>query len=152
MACKKADEDADCLIVNAALALAPTHPSMVVISEDIDFFVILIDIFTFGNVYFLKPGNGKIAEKIFSPHTAFEKTIANSILFIQAMSGCDTTSALFNYGKMKFVQTLKNNHDLLKVIDFFKNPDITPEAVVDAGNRFLVALNGTQYLPRIHHP
>ncbi|GBN04343.1 hypothetical protein AVEN_127642-1 [Araneus ventricosus] len=57
------------------------------------------------------------------------------------MSGCDSTSALFNYGKMKFVQTLKNNPDLLKVIEIFKNPDIAPEAVVDAGNRFLVALS-----------
>ncbi|GBM24354.1 hypothetical protein AVEN_202337-1 [Araneus ventricosus] len=141
MACKKADEDADCLI-NSALALAPTHASVVVVSEDIDLFVILIDIFTFDNVYFLKPGKGKIAEKIFSPHTALEKTIAGNILFIQAMSGCDTTSAPFNYGKMKFVQTLKTNHDLLKVIEIFKNPDITPEAVVDARNRFLVALNG----------
>ncbi|GBM48045.1 hypothetical protein AVEN_34372-1 [Araneus ventricosus] len=35
MACKKADEDADCLIVNSALALAPAHPSVVVIGEDI---------------------------------------------------------------------------------------------------------------------
>ncbi|GBM09480.1 hypothetical protein AVEN_141399-1 [Araneus ventricosus] len=58
------------------------------------------------------------------------------------MSECDTTSALFNYGKMKFVQTLKNNPDLLKVIEIFKNPDITPAAVVDAGNRFLVVLYG----------
>ncbi|GBN19243.1 hypothetical protein AVEN_31023-2 [Araneus ventricosus] len=56
------------------------------------------------------------------------------------MNGCDTTSALFNNDKMKFVQTLKNNLDLLKVIEIFKNPDITPEAVVDSGNRFLVAL------------
>ncbi|GBM73738.1 hypothetical protein AVEN_538-1 [Araneus ventricosus] len=30
---KKADEDADCLIVKA-IALAPTHPSMVVIGEE----------------------------------------------------------------------------------------------------------------------
>ncbi|GBL75512.1 hypothetical protein AVEN_170863-1 [Araneus ventricosus] len=142
MACKKADEGADCLIVNSALALAPTHPSAVVISENIDLFVILIGIFTFGHVYFLKPGKLKIAEKIFSPHTALEKTIADNILFIHAMSGCDTTSALFNYGKMKFVNTLKNNHDLLKVIEIFKKPDITPEAVVDAGNRFLVAFSG----------
>ncbi|GBM99117.1 hypothetical protein AVEN_60463-1 [Araneus ventricosus] len=43
---------------------------------------------------------------------------------------------------MKFVQTLKNNPDLLKVIEIFKNPYITPEAVVDAENRFLVALYG----------
>ncbi|GBN84921.1 hypothetical protein AVEN_192174-1 [Araneus ventricosus] len=142
MACKKADEDADCLIVNSALALAPTHPSVVVISEDIDLFVILIGIFTFGHVYFLKPGKLKIAEKIFSPHTALEKTIADNILFIHAMSGCDTTSALFNYGKMKFVHTLKNNHDLLKVIEIFKKLDITPEAVMDVGNRFLVAFSG----------
>ncbi|GBM13058.1 hypothetical protein AVEN_69511-1 [Araneus ventricosus] len=58
------------------------------------------------------------------------------------MSGCDTTSALFNYVKLKFVQTLKNNNDLLKVIEIFKNPEMTPEAVVDVGNRFLVALYG----------
>ncbi|GBM00797.1 hypothetical protein AVEN_257328-1 [Araneus ventricosus] len=58
------------------------------------------------------------------------------------MSGCDTTSALFNYVKLKFVQTLKNNNDLLKVIEIFKNPDMSPEAVVDVGNCFLVALHG----------
>ncbi|GBM95844.1 hypothetical protein AVEN_31732-1 [Araneus ventricosus] len=73
MKCKKADEDADCLIVNSSLALAPTHPSVVVIGEDIDLFVILIGIFTFHSVYFLKLGKGKIAEKIFSPLTALEK-------------------------------------------------------------------------------
>ncbi|GBM10481.1 hypothetical protein AVEN_109288-1 [Araneus ventricosus] len=140
MVCKKAGENADCLIVNSAVAFIPTHPPVIVIGERIDIFVILIGIFTFDNVYFLKPGKGKSAEKIFSPHTALEKTIADNILFIHAMSGCDTTSALFNYGKMKFVQTLKNNPDLLKVIEIFKNPDITPEAIVGAGNRFLVTL------------
>ncbi|GBM48840.1 hypothetical protein AVEN_21622-1 [Araneus ventricosus] len=141
MTYKKADEDADCLIVNSVLALAPTHMSVVVIGEDIDLLVILIGICTFGNVYFLKLGKRRIAEKIFSPHTSLEKTIADNILFVHAMSGCDTTSALFNYDKMKFVQTLENNSHL-KVIEIFKNPDITPEAVVDAGNRFLVALFG----------
>ncbi|GBM00634.1 hypothetical protein AVEN_117992-1 [Araneus ventricosus] len=58
------------------------------------------------------------------------------------MSACDTRSALFNYDKIKFVQTLKNNPHLLKVIEIFKNADITPGAVLDAGNRFLVALYG----------
>ncbi|GBM70411.1 hypothetical protein AVEN_38121-1 [Araneus ventricosus] len=90
MTYKKADEDADCLIVNSALALTPTHLSVVVIDEDIDLFVILIGICTFGNVYFLKLGKRKITEKIFSPNTSLEKTIADNILFIHAMSGCDT--------------------------------------------------------------
>ncbi|GBM53943.1 hypothetical protein AVEN_64858-1 [Araneus ventricosus] len=43
---------------------------------------------------------------------------------------------------MKFVQTLKNNPDLLKLIVIFKNPDIIPEAVLGASNCFLVALYG----------
>ncbi|GBN18819.1 hypothetical protein AVEN_167378-1 [Araneus ventricosus] len=137
MTYKKADEYADCLIVKA-IALAPTHSSLVVISEDIELFVILIGICTFDNVYFLKLEKGKITEKIFSPHTVLEKTIADNILFMQAMSGCDTTLALFNYVKLKFVQTLKNNNDILKVIEIFKNL----EAVVDVGNCFLVALYG----------
>ncbi|GBL95255.1 hypothetical protein AVEN_37717-1 [Araneus ventricosus] len=58
------------------------------------------------------------------------------------MSGYDTTSDFFNYVKLKFVQTLENNNYLLKVIEIFKNPDMTPEAVVDVGNRFLMALHG----------
>ncbi|GBM48565.1 hypothetical protein AVEN_184583-1 [Araneus ventricosus] len=73
MACKKAGKDADCLIVNLALSLAPTHSSVVVIGEDIDLFVILIGILTFDDIHLLKPGKGKIAEKIFSPHIALEK-------------------------------------------------------------------------------
>ncbi|GBM75901.1 hypothetical protein AVEN_241353-1 [Araneus ventricosus] len=113
---KKSDEDADCLIVKA-IALTPTHPSVVVIGEDIELFVILIGICSLDNVYFLKVGKGKSPKKIFSPHTVLEKTIADNILFIHAMSGCDTTSALFNYVKLKFAQTLKNNNDLLKVIE-----------------------------------
>ncbi|GBN32524.1 hypothetical protein AVEN_81734-1 [Araneus ventricosus] len=112
---KKADSNAYCLIVNSALALVPTHPSVVIICEDNDLFDILIDIFTFDNVYFLKPGKEKIGEKIFSPHTALAKTIAGNILFVHAMNGCDTTSVLHNYGKMKFVQTLQNNPHLIKV-------------------------------------
>ncbi|GBM44754.1 hypothetical protein AVEN_83881-1 [Araneus ventricosus] len=119
MTCKKAEEDADCSIVNSALALFPTHMSVVVICEDIDIFVILIGICTFDNVLFRKPGKGKIVQKIFSLHTALEKTIADNILFIDSMSGRGTTSeVLFNYGKMKFVQTLRNNPDLFKLIEF----------------------------------
>ncbi|GBL99435.1 hypothetical protein AVEN_68739-1 [Araneus ventricosus] len=47
---KKADENADCFIVNSALALAPTHPSVVIICDDIGLFVILMGIFTFHNI------------------------------------------------------------------------------------------------------
>ncbi|GBM56650.1 hypothetical protein AVEN_168886-1 [Araneus ventricosus] len=140
--CKKANEDAECLIVNSALVLAPSHPSVIVVGGDINLFFILTGICIFDSVYFLKPGKGKIAQNIFSPHTALEKTIACNILFIHSVIGYDTASALFNYGKMKFARILKNNPDLLKVIGIFKNPDVNTEAVVIAGNSFLVALYG----------
>ncbi|GBM00861.1 hypothetical protein AVEN_257370-1 [Araneus ventricosus] len=65
MTCKKADEDADCLIVNSTLALAPTYPSVVVIGEDIDLFVILIGIFTLDNVYFLNQEKEKLLKRYF---------------------------------------------------------------------------------------
>ncbi|GBL95381.1 hypothetical protein AVEN_154788-1 [Araneus ventricosus] len=64
MTYKKADEDADCLIVKS-IALAPTHSSVVVISEDIELFVILIGICTFDNVYFLKLEKGKSLKRYF---------------------------------------------------------------------------------------
>jgi hypothetical protein len=35
-----------------------------------------------------------------------DKTVADHILFLHAFSGCDTTSALFNQGKMKFINVL----------------------------------------------
>ncbi|GBM26911.1 hypothetical protein AVEN_264759-1 [Araneus ventricosus] len=91
MTCKKAEEDAEFSILKSSLALFPTHKFVVVIGEDIGIFVILIGICTFDNVYFLKPRKGKIVQKIFSPHTALEKTIADNILFIDSMSARVTT-------------------------------------------------------------
>lgn len=59
------------------------------------------------------------------------------------MSGCDTTSAVFNQDKIKFVQTLKENPGLHNIIlIWFKDPDAIPEAFADTGKHFLAALYG----------
>ncbi|GBN63134.1 hypothetical protein AVEN_15188-1 [Araneus ventricosus] len=70
---KKADENANCFIMKTALAFAPTHMSVIVIGEDIDLLLFLIVICTIDNVYFLKPGKGKIAQKTFCPLIGIEK-------------------------------------------------------------------------------
>lgn len=102
MLCKQAKEDADVLIISTALDMAHNHDNVIIIGEDVDLLVILIGLYNSPTVYFLKPGKGNITQKIYSPMSAVDRTVAKNILFLHAMSGCDTTSALYNQGKVEF--------------------------------------------------
>jgi hypothetical protein len=103
---KKAKENADVLIINTALDMAHNHDNVIIIGEDIDLLIILIGLCNSPNVYFLKPGKGNISLKIYSPMSAVDRTVAKHILFLHAMRGCNTTSALYNQGKVKFLKIL----------------------------------------------
>jgi hypothetical protein len=92
------------------------------------------------NIYILKPGKGKISQQIYSTKSIIDKTVADHILFLHAFSGCDTTSALFNQGKMKFINVLRKNPDLNEIIQVFKNPNADPEIIAKAGERVLLEL------------
>lgn len=59
---------------------------------------------------------------------------------MHAFSGCDTTSALFYQGKMKFIKVLRKKPYLNEVIEVFKNPNADPEVIAKAGERFIVEL------------
>jgi hypothetical protein len=59
---------------------------------------------------------------------------------MHAFNGCDTTSALFNKGKMKFINVLRKNPDLTEIIQVFKNPNADPEIIAKAGERVLLEL------------
>lgn len=54
------------------------------------------------------------------------------------MTGCDTTSTSFNQGKANFVKALRRNPPLGVVINTFKNTNVTPQNIAEAGDRFLV--------------
>jgi hypothetical protein len=49
-------------------------------------------------------------------------------------------SALFNQGKMKFINVLQKNPDLNEIIQVFKNPNADPEINSKAGERVLLEL------------
>jgi len=53
-------------------------------------------------IYFLKPGKGQTETKMYSSQslTSYSKCQAH-ILFLHAITGCDTTSALYQRGKTK---------------------------------------------------
>uniref|UniRef100_A0A0K8SZB8 Tesmin/TSO1-like CXC domain-containing protein n=3 Tax=Lygus hesperus TaxID=30085 RepID=A0A0K8SZB8_LYGHE len=56
------------------------------------------------------------------------------------MSGCDTTSAFFRQGKMKFVSALEKSPNLRDAAKFFKTHNSTHEEVAAAGEQFLAAV------------
>lgn len=94
------------------------------------------------NIYFLKPGRGKSPRLLYHPGSAVEKSVANHMLFLHAMSGCDSTSALFNQGKVKFLKTLSKNPDLESYITKFTDPSAHPEEITVAGEKFLIVFYG----------
>ncbi|CAG9833794.1 unnamed protein product [Diabrotica balteata] len=93
---KQAVEDADILIILTPLEMAPSNEHVTVLGEDID----------------LLPGKGKVSQSLYNAHLTAEKILLNHILFLHAMSDCNTTSALFNQGKLKFLKVLQKNKDL----------------------------------------
>ncbi len=62
-------------------------------------------------------------------------------MFVHAVSGCDTVSALYNKGKKTALETLHNgqNWDCLST---FLNPDSSHEEVAQVGEQFLLKLYG----------
>jgi hypothetical protein len=125
-----------------SLASEEEDEVVVLVSEDVDLLVILIGTRSPSNVYFLKPGRGKVVPVLYHPQTTIETSLAEHILFIHAISGCDSTSALFNQGKVKALRTVVKNPDLLPYIRRFLDPASTTREITEAGERFLVVLYG----------
>jgi len=99
---KIANDDADTLIVILLINVSSYHPKSILVGEDIDLLVLLIALTPReNNIYFLKPISGKIEKKMYSTEyiQKHNHSMINKILFYHALSGCDTTSALFQKGK-----------------------------------------------------
>jgi hypothetical protein len=138
----QAVEDADLLIIETAIKMSPLYDSVFVIGEDIDLLVLLTALARYiVNVYFRKPGKVKIVEKTYSPRSLqFSDVVADNILFLHAFSGCDTTSCLFNRGKIKFFNLLEKNKTISNLIQIFKDENADSEDIISAGETFLIAL------------
>lgn len=144
---KQAVEDADTLIVQTAIELASSFSSVHVIGEDVDLLVLLTaKAREIPNVYFRKPGRGNKEDVFYSPQSfQYNDSIAKCILFVHAFnafSGCDTTSALFNQGKIRFLKTLEKNPTLTEAIQVFDDPNAELTEVVAAGELFMLRQYG----------
>lgn len=129
------------MIVETAVSAADKYYSVIITGEDIDRLVLLTALGSSKkNVYFQKRGKGNSPTMLYSSNSFKNKP--QDILFLHAISGCDTTSAPFGIGKNKVMQMYSKNPSLSELLAIFKDPEATPNQIVDSGEKFLVKLYG----------
>jgi len=140
---KQAEDDADVLIIETALEQININKSIVV-GEDINLLVLLIARTPAEKeIYFLKLGKAKVKTTIYSSKS-FGSYIKSKdhILFLHAVTGCDTTSALFAKDKAKSLKILEKRDDLRTATEVFNKKNCSPQLIVKNGIRFLLAMYG----------
>jgi len=119
---KQAIEDADTLIVRSSIEIANSAECVIMVGEDTDLLVLLTALSPSSctNIYFLKPGKGKLDNLCYSAENfKYSKHVKDNILFLHAFSGRDTTSAFFRKGKIQFVKLLDKTKELQDIVSIF---------------------------------
>lgn len=110
------------IIVETALSEAINFDGVLKTGEDKDIFVLST---AFGystmNVYFQKAGEGNTTTILYSSHSFNPE--AQYILFLHAISGCDTTFHLVEMEKKKVMQLYNNSSVLFDMLIVFPQPN-----------------------------
>jgi hypothetical protein len=141
----QAANDADTDIVRAALEMASSRRLTAVVADDTDILVLL--------VYHLKPEMADIFMvetkkgrstyvSIRAVQTSIGRPSIQQLLVIHAITGCDTTSALFGHGKARAFKQITLSSKTLPLTDELLRSDATADDVASAGCRLLVELYG----------
>lgn len=139
-------EDADADIVKTALSKSSSFDQVFIIGEDVDLLVLLNGLSSGQtNVYFQKGGRGgsECTQYPANSFTCGEMQVPQGmVLFLHAISGGDTTSALFWQGKIKRYNFLKKNADWIDLATIFLDTNSNQEEVGNAGEKILMNLYG----------
>ena len=136
----KADADYD--IAMTACDAAQTVPE-VVVGDDTDLLVLLLHHFDpdSHNPIYLQTSSKMISIPVLQ--TSLDPTLSQSILFIHALSGCDTTFRPYGIGKLSAIA----KHKALAIhADTFMTLDKSRDTIEAAGHQALAALYGCQDL------
>ncbi|KAG1677542.1 hypothetical protein GQR58_013879 [Nymphon striatum] len=139
---KQAEADAGTLIVSTAIAVAESEEqSVVVVGTDTDLLVMLVArATTTTDLYMLCRGNPITVFNIHEIQHAIGDTRYH-LMFLHAVTGCDTVSAIYRQGKRKAFNMvhIKREYDLLET---FTNNGSTHEEVKRARETFVLKLYG----------
>lgn len=140
ISCCQADSDADRLIVTTAINQG--H-DVVIVSEDTDVLVLFTAVVkTNQKIFFSKPSKGQAAEKFYATNSFSLPKCKEHILFLHALTGCDTTSAFWNRGKNSFAKIFERRVDLQENAAIFQLENVDPKDLYAAGLKCILALYG----------
>ncbi|GBN34735.1 hypothetical protein AVEN_248097-1 [Araneus ventricosus] len=92
----------------------------------------------------LKEGKGKVKDRFYSSKDMQNYNLVigckKCILFLHAISGCDTTSGFYRKGKLRAVQLFIHSKYLQDIPEIFNNPKSTYNEIQRAGEMFMIAL------------
>lgn len=135
--------DADTHIVNTAFTFSNENKKGVIVGEDTDLLVIMIAVARSNDECFmLMPATKFKPQKVFNSKLLQEALgdVKNHIAFLHAVTGCDTTSSLFNKGKKQAFKLLQSNETLRQKVSAFNDTNATKEDIAQAGEYFLKLL------------
>lgn len=117
----QAERDADYLIVRTAVELSNNGKTVTVVSEDTDIVILLIHYSQHDNMFLLRPGKVAKADRITNIMQLQTKLghLRHCILFLHALSGCDTTSFIFKKSKKYCLQLLRKDVNLCNSLKIF---------------------------------
>lgn len=154
---QEAVNDADTLIVQTALQIANKN-TVTVVADDTDILVLLVSHYQsdMADVFMLSEiARSRSAKVCLIPVRAVKEHIgqkaALQILAIHALSGCDTTSAVFGHGKGTVFRQIVQSPDSLQLTDILGCAEATHEAVFEAGKRLLIMLYGGSSSDSLNH-
>ena len=145
IAVEHADEDADFTICKMACSSSNEKPTAV-IADDADVFQLLIhhanaEDFDLYMVMSKQTVSINILKKKLDPF------LSRGLLFLHAISGCDTTSRPYGIGK---ATVLKKVSALRNAIDTFMSPSSSKKDVETAGEKALLEIYGCQLTPSLN--
>ncbi|XP_044579087.1 uncharacterized protein LOC123261518 [Cotesia glomerata] len=140
---KQANNDADVLIIETAIEQFNLTNTTIVVGEDVDLLVLLTARTpTEKTIFFLKPGKAQHQSDIYSSKSLFTLVkCKDHVLFLHAITGCDTTSAFYRRGKTAVFKMFEKQ-DLIQWAEVFKKSNSTQQEVITNGIRFLLSMYG----------
>ena len=140
---KQANDDADYLITQTAIDIAEEGSKVILVGEDIDLLTLLVSntTATCNDIIFMKPAVGNVEMRQYDIQTIQHEIpkIQEHVLFAHAVSGCDTTSALYRKGKIKCLKILQT-HDLQDVVEVFNGLNSSKEEIFKAACKYFLTL------------
>ncbi|KAL2082773.1 hypothetical protein ACEWY4_022591 [Coilia grayii] len=142
--------DADVDIVKAAVEASLLHPTTV-IGEDTDLLVLLLYYAQGSNNLFFRSDRSKAAgsPKVYDINhikLVLGHEVCSQLLFLHAMTGCDTTSRIFGVGKKIALQKLLQGDPFLQsCANAFIIPNQTAEVIDELGCQGMAVLFGGKH-------